>query len=278
MPAAQAAPKAGTIVRVDFDLAASNGFKAHLETSEKGVATLMLLSKTQFATYRTKAKVTEGGLRVSFGRLGSFDVAYTPTTILNSTEPGEGCTGRPRTLTEGIFAGTIRFRGERGFAQIEEPRVEGSMSVLPPWECPEAESLAPFANPSPIAALRPRGQGKTASLYVRAPHCSCLFIASVDRRRGKSSFYGARAERREGMRIGRVTSAEGGLGAFVFDQEAGTATVRPPRPLRGRATFEERPDGDLWRSTIRVPLPGADPLHVGGPRFRATFLHEDISD
>jgi len=281
LPAAQAAPlipEAKTVARVEFDLATSNGFKAHLETSEKKVATLTLLSKTQVVNYRTKATVTEGGLKVRFGRLGLIDVAFTPTTILNSTEPGEGCTGKPRTLREGTFAGTIEFRGERGYAQIEAPQVEGSMSVIPPWECPEAESLAPFSNASPLTVLRPRARGKAASLYVRAPHCSCLFVATVNGHRGRSSFYGARVERREGMEIGRVTSVEGGPGAFVFDHAAGTATLRPPRPLRGRATFEERPGRDLWRSTITVPLPGADPLRADGSGFQATLLREDLSD
>jgi hypothetical protein len=201
-----------------------------------------------------------------------IDVAFTPTTNLNSTEPGEGCTGRPRTLREGIFAGTIKFRGERGYVQIEEPQTEGSMSVIPAWECQEPESLAPFASTSPTAALRPRTRGKAASLYVRAPHCSCLFVASVKPQRQRSTFYGAKVEKTEGMRIGRVTAAEGGPGAFVFDRSAGTATLRPPGPLRGRATFEERPGRDLWRSTITVPLAGADPLRPDTPGFRATFV------
>ena len=271
-------PQAKAVARVEFDLPASNGFEAHLETSEKGVATLMLLSKTQAITYRARARVTEGGLTVRFGRLGLIDVTFTPTTILNSTEPGEGCTGKPRTLREGIFAGTIEFRGERGYAQIEVPQVEGSISVTPPWECAEPEGLAPFASTSPIAALRPGGGRQTASLYVRAPHCSCLFVATVNRHQGESTFYGARVEKREGMQIGRVTTVEGGPGAFVFDREAGTATLRPPLPFRGRAAFEERPGRDLWRSTIRVPLAGAKPLCTNGSGFRATFLHEDLSD
>lgn len=281
LPAAQAAPltpQAKAVARVEFDLPASNGFEAHLATSEKSIATLMLLSKTQTVTYQARARVTEGGLRVRFGRLGLIDVTFTPTTILNSTEPGEGCTGKPRTLREGIFAGTIEFRGERGYAEIEAPQVEGSISVTPPWDCAEPEGLAPFAITSPIAALRPRGGRQTASIYVRAPHCSCLFAAGPSRHRGRSTFYGARVEKREGMQIGRVTSVESGPRAFVFDLEAGTATLRPPRPFRGRATFEERPGRDLWRSTIRVPMPGAGPLRTSAPDFRATLVGEDPSD
>jgi hypothetical protein len=80
------------------------------------------------------------------------------------------------------------------------------------------------------------------------------------------------------MKIQRVTLVKGGAGAFVFDHAAGTATLRPPAPLRGRASFEERPGPDLWRSTIEVPLPGADPLRTGAPGYGALFMQEDQSD
>src|SRR4029077_13550519 len=121
-------------------------------------------------SYSAQASVVEEGLMVRFGRLGLIDTVFTPTTTLSSTEPGEGCTGKPRTLREGVFSGTIEFRGERGYVRIDASQAAGSMSVISPWECPEAESLAPFANASPAAALlRPRGargKAQAASLYA----------------------------------------------------------------------------------------------------------------
>jgi hypothetical protein len=288
MGSAASIPATEPLVRVELDLAASNGFQAHLETSEKRVATLTVSRESgnefERVTYATRAEVSEEGLKVRFGRLGSIDVAFTPTTTLNSTEPGGGCTGEPRTLREGVFAGTIDFRGERGFVQLEGPQAEGSMSVISPWECPEPESLSPFASISGIPTSRfsvaHRKREDSASLYAAGRHCSCLFGASVHKR-GKargSLFYGATFVRRERMEISRVTSVQGRLGAFVFDQPAGTATLRPPRPLSGRARFEEQPGRDLWRSTIRVPLPGADPLRTGAPGFQAVLVREDQSD
>ena len=76
------------------------------------------------------------------------------------------------------------------------------------------------------------------------------------------------------MEIWRVTSIRGAAGAFTFDQGAGTATLRPPSPLSGHATYERRPGRDLWRSTIRVPLLGAAPLRTDGPGFRAMLYPE----
>jgi hypothetical protein len=92
-----------------------------------------------------------------------------------------------------------------------------------------------------------------------------MFGAGVHHRHsgGRSLFYGAKLERREGMEIARVTSVLGPARAFDFDHEAGTATLDPPWPLKGHASFKGDQEGGLWRSTIRVPLLGSAPLRTG---------------
>jgi len=273
-PAAVVSPEGGPITRVQLDLQASNGLRAHLETSQKEVVTLTLLSEEQSVTYEVQGEVTEAGLKVRFGRLGTIDVAFTPSTTLDSTEPSEGCTGAPRTLREGVFSGTIDFTGERGFVRIDAPQVPGSMSVISQWECPDNE-FAPFRGEG-RSAPRPKDHDETASLHAYSRGCSCFFGAGLHNRSsgGKSIYYGAKVEKREGMEISRVTSVRAAAGAFTFDQEAGTARLRPPAPLSGHATYERRPGRDLWRSTIRVPLLGAAPLRTDGPGFRAMLYPE----
>lgn len=270
-PASVLAPEEGTISRVELDLKASNGLLAHLETSEKEVVTLTILNRDSAVVYEAQGEVTEAGLKVGFGRLGRIDVAFDPTVTLGSTQPSPGCTGAPRTLREGIFSGTIEFTGERGYVRLEGPEAEGSMSVISQWECPD-NPYEPFR-----AALRPKDEDETASLHAFSRGCSCFFGAGVHHRGsgGKSIFSAATFERREGMEIYRSTSVRAGAGAFRVDHEAGTATLRPPRPFSGSATYERRPHArDLWRSTIRVPLLGADPLRTDGPGFRAMLYPE----
>ena len=277
--ATAAGPAAGTIVSVKLELEASNGFEALFETSEDGVATLKLFRGESSVTYAVKGAATEEGLKVRFGRLGLIDVAFTPTTTLNTTEPPEGCTGEPRTLREGIFTGAIHFTGEREYVRIEAPQAAGEMSVISQWVCPESEDMAPFVatsqalDPGRQKAEQERG---SASLFAFSRRCSCLFSAGIHHRNsgGGSVFFGGVAERHEGMRIERGAYFHAGGGAFAYDHAAGTATLRPPRPLSGYATFERRPGRDLWRSTIRVPLPGRDPLRTDGPGFRAGLYPE----
>ncbi len=278
--ASGAGPEQGTVVRVELELKASNGLHAHLENSEDGTVTLELRRGGQIASYEVPGEATEAGLKVRFGRLGRIDVAFNPTRTLNSTEPGVGCTGAPRTLREGVFTGTIDFTGERNFVRIEGPEATGSMSVISQWECPEAEAMDPYAR---VARLLATGSGdqksrrESATLSAENRDCSCYFAAGVHYRHsgGESIFAGAKIEEREGMGIIRTTRVIGPASAFDFDHAAGTATLRAPSPLSGRATFEARPRGrDLWRSTIRVPLLGADAIDSGAPGFAASLRPE----
>ncbi len=259
------------VVRVELDLPTNNGLQAHLETSPDEDVKLEIGRKAdgafQSVVYEVRGKVSEAGLKVRFGRLGLIDASFTPTVTLDETAPSPGCTGAPRTLREGIFAGTIAFAGERGYVRIEASQVEGSMSVIAPWQCPEEDGLNPFAFPDfrQLSARPADGKTESATLVAFTRSLQSFFGAGVHHRHsgGRSIFYGAKEERRERMEISRVTSVLGPASAFDFDHEAGTATLDPPRPLKGHASFRGDQRGGFWRSTIRVPLLGSAPLRTG---------------
>ncbi len=283
--AAGASSESETVVRVEFDLPTSNGLHAHLETSEDEDVSLLVWGKKHGAAekvvYEVPGKVNEAGLRVSFGRLGSIDVIFIPTVTLDATEVSPGCTGEPRTLQEGVFAGTIAFAGERRYVRIEAPQVAGSMSVLPHWQCPEEDGLNPFESIPGVAQLSARPASRkreSASLVALSRDFSRFFGAGVHHRHsgGRSIFYGAQIERRKRMKIARTTSVLGPASAFDYDHEAGSATLDPPSPLTGHAAFRTRGRGRvLWRSTIRVPLLGAAPLKAYGPDFGVLGLYPE---
>jgi hypothetical protein len=272
-----ASPETGTIVSIELDLKANHGLRAHLATSDDETVTLVLEREGSLASYEVQGEVSETGLKARFGRLGLIDVAFTPTTTLSSTDPSEGCEGAPRTVREGVFTGTIDFSGERGYVQIEGPQAEGSMSVIAQWQCPALEETPTDEAIAQRLTRKPRTKRKAVTLYAGIRHCSCLFAAGVHhgKKRGRSVFYGEKQEDREGMKIIRVTFASAAASAFAFDYEAGTATLRPPRPFSGHATFRRRSHApDLWRSTIRAPLLGAYPLRLGGPGSGAVLYPE----
>jgi hypothetical protein len=279
-----AKPEPETVVRVELDLPASNGLHAHLETSEKEEVTLEVWRKREGiyegVSYEVPGQVSEAGLKVRFGRLGTIDAAFTPTETLDETEVSPGCSGAPRTLREGVFTGTISFAGERGYVRIEAPQVTGSMSVIPDWKCPEEDGMSPFEPIPGMPQLAARDKGKereSASLLAGSRGCACYFLAGVHHRHsgGRSIFYGAKEERLANVEILRFLSAPGPASAFDYDHEAGTARLDPPPPFKGHAVLRSGGRGrEIWRSTIRFRLLGTALLRTGGPASGAVLYPE----
>jgi hypothetical protein len=279
-PGVAAAAQAGEEpAEIYFSLPANNGLHAHLETFN-GKVTLEIQRKGRLVSYEVAGRRTEAGLKVRFGQLGSIDVAFEPTkTTLEG--PPKGCQGPPSKLSEGFFVGTIEFTGEREYVRIEASRVKGHLNVWKEgeWRCPNHSGPLHrgAARPKPLATVpAERAKPEVATLFAVNQRRHRFFAAYAVRGRsgrGMTAFVGAETEEREKMEIGRSTFTKAAPSAFVFNHAAGTATVRPPQPFSGHGTFKRRPHArDLWRSTIQVPLLGADPLRVGGPGFRAGLL------
>ncbi len=271
---------------IQFDLPADHGLHAHLETFN-GEVTLEIKRRGRGATYETEGESTAAGLKVQFGKLGRIDLAFEPTETRRENPP-KGCTGPPSTTSEGAFVGSIEFSGEHGFVHIEASRVSGTLEVSreSEWKCREraGPEFHPSAPPRSSLPLERRAEAATepATLTARDPRCRCFFAAYAVRDRhgrGPTFFVGAEIEQREAMKITRATYARAGASRFLFDHAAGTATVRPPAPFSGHAVFRRRPHGrSTWRSTLRVPLLGAEPLSPQGPEARPQLLRSFPDD
>jgi hypothetical protein len=261
---------------IEFDLAANNGLDAHLETFD-GKVTLEIEGRHRIVSYEVEGKATEAGLKVQFGKLGVIDVGFEPSNT-RTFKPPKGCKGEPSTFSEGIYVGTIQFTGERNYVRIETAQAKGTMSVSRPQECPKGRGsgrLQPLLpRPSPFSSLQRADE--EASLFATSRSCRCFFAAFAlpDRKGGSTIFLGAKSENREGMEITRGTIVETGPSTFTFNHKAGTAHVDPPRPFTGTATFKRRPGRDLWRSTLRAPLLGADPVSLRGRSFRVWLTRQ----
>jgi hypothetical protein len=256
------------------------GVAHHLKTNSEGVY-LKIYRRGRLASYKVQGESTEAGLKARFGKLGLIDVTFRPTKT-RLEKPPKGCKGKPSTDSEGLFVGTIKFTGELEYVQIETTEAKGTMWVdrAFEWKCPrqkEPPRTHGARRPSTLS-FRDRSDAdkEPATLVAMNRHCGCFFAAyaAPNRRgRGRTVFVGAKFESLEGMEINRGTIVDADPSAFVFDHATGTAQVHPPHPFSGSGIFKRRPHGrDLWRSTIQVPLLGANPLSVGGPGFRAKLV------
>jgi hypothetical protein len=85
------------------------------------------------------------------------------------------------------------------------------------------------------------------------------------------------AEEREGMAVARGLQLTAGSDAFRWNLEKGTATLRPPAPFTGSATFTRHGhDGHgTWSGSLGMPILGGEPVELAGREFRA-FIHKGV--
>jgi len=183
----------------------------------------------------------------------------------------EQCTGKPETVRYGVFVGTIRFRGEGGYTSVEARHATGRLSSGEKIKCV-------FPN------LRP-GSGPAANESRQAPPS---LGAAQGRHRGfgvefsggkrRSILISAFSQERRG-RIGvfRDVFAEGPPASFDFAADLSSATVRPPKPFQGEASFQRSPSGSIWSGTLSVDFPGRDDVRLAGPRFESKLTRDSSS-
>lgn len=84
-------------------------------------------------------------------------------------------------------------------------------------------------------------------------------------------------ERRGHMSIFRDVFAEAAPASFVFARDLSSATVQPPLPFQGEASFQRAPSGPAWSGSLSVDFPGREDVQLAGPRFTAHLARDDSS-
>jgi hypothetical protein len=253
------------------------GFKIEIDGQEDGRTqdVVMYLSRrTQFAEYIVPAEITDSTLKAKFGSLGEIDYSYAPKGA-TATE----CFGQQG--SEAAFTGSFTFTGENGFVHIDAPAATGFYTLEPePPTCAtrRAGRAAPAARAVPFqpyvdgAALSVSTMAKTNGGVRRVR----VLTASRQETSKEASFNAALVEAGHGMGVLRGVQMSAPARAFEWDFDAGTATVSPPAPFAGTATFKRRADGrKLFTGSLRVPILGSGTVRMAGKGFHAT-LHRGI--
>jgi hypothetical protein len=268
-------------VSIEFDLGAGQGLSAHLETFLDDV-TLTISGHHQYVSYQVKGELSTSGLVAKFGELGEVSVAFSPTKTISSEQPPKGCKDEARTDREGIFSGTIKLIGEREYVRLDATKATGQMVVTPHWHCrsggdknvvppPPTVTHRASAEKEGVATLKAsnrRSRGGFSAAAVRGP-----------KGRNYTFFAGGLSEHRESMKILRLAALSAPTPTFLFNHAKGTASVHPPLPFSGSASFKRRRKGPpAWSGSLQVALLGADPIALTGPGFRASLVRDFPGD
>jgi hypothetical protein len=247
----------------EFRTRASNGFSVQVRGG-RGRVTLSASGPTGTASYRVRGRASGRRIVANFGKRGRIDVTFKPSHRKRLETPPNGCKGPPHVTQWGVFAGTIRFRGERGFTRLHAGRVGGRTHSHQRWKCKRRHraqhSAASSANQDGPVILDISGPRR--GLEVSA------FSAERGETFGLTAFFASLHERRGRMGIVRSSFEIAHQWNFTFDDALTTATVMPPAPFAGRATFEHLPGEPVsWAGSLSLALPGTKRFSLVGPRY-----------
>lgn len=226
------------------------------------------------AQYVSRGRIDGDRVRARFGGRGLVDVHFEQEGEAVLRTPPPRCKGASRTIRSGVFVGTIRFRGERGFTVLDVGRVKGKLKTIPDWKCPgpSGSRAGPSIDTSPALLEAKAGRRGWRTLFravaARAPD-----------EEAETLFSGGRIEARPGMRVRRYGVAiSSNDRTFTFDPGLSQATLDPPPPFAGFATFTRGIDAPIWRGPLTVDLPGAGSVRLAGNDFTARLYRGEASD
>jgi len=160
---------------------------------------------------------------------------------------------------KGVFVGFVKIRGERDYTTAESRHVRGEIVRECPGRCHRrAVARASAAAIESVSADTDRGRGTlsfTAFAFPFAPD-EPVFVASL-----------VRINREMG-----IFTSQGALsedpGALEIATPPRSATVDPPAPFTGSATFQQESAKDFsWTGDLAVELPGIGEVSLAGPKF-----------
>jgi hypothetical protein len=229
------------------------------------------------ASYSSPGRIDGTWVRARFGSLGLVEVSFEQEGETVVRPPPPSCEGAPRTIRSGSFVGTIRFDGERGFTTVDAARASGTLKTVPEWTCSRpgqrrAGGAVASIDTSP-AVLEARGGPPAKRVGLRA-------VAAHEEDESDTLLFSAgRLETRPRLRIDRYAYAFSSRGSgFEFDQGLSWATLAPPPPFDGSATFTRDASGPRWIGSMTVDLPGAGPIRLAGEDFSARLYRGQAED
>jgi hypothetical protein len=257
-----------------LDVRGSHGYRITVLGLGKHVSILAFKGGAS-ASYSVRGKVTEERLQARFGNRGRVSMRLQPTEPPEEESEGE-CKGKAPATQKGVFRGTIRFRGERGFTRVRAAQARGVVYRSYRQVCkrrrhePPPPKLSEIPSSS-LSAVSSRGQwAPWFSAFKEEPaKPRPNFSSSLE----EANYIAASAERRGRMTIYRSAGVTAPAETFTvtpLGTQPVSATVAPPAPFRGTASYERGPAGTgAWSGDLRVELPGLGEVPLTGSSYRA---------
>lgn len=249
---------------IELELQGSHGYRISIDKEAGRYVDVFVAKGHDTISYSIRSPQPKGGgIEARFPGIGRVSVRFRPkgSPVESSPDLFPGCRGGETVRQPGLFVGTIRLRGERGYTSVRANRVKGAIKTVAKQVCKHpGKSPAPEVDRAELwvpSSPGRRGVGFDAS-RVGEPFDVTSFGVQV-------------GEDRRGMAIFRTAFVAGEEDDLVIGDTRPyplSATVTPPPPFSGSAEYERAPGGSrTWTGSLAVHLPGLGRVPLTGPRF-----------
>jgi len=220
---------------------------------------IAVAGKNQEVIYKAPATITETSIQANLGALGEISVTFQRSGTAATAE----CGHEKIRFDSGLYEGKIEFHGEEGYTDIVATSAPGSIDYV------LAEICGDFFGGSNGGSRHALG----AELYIRNPALGPEMSVHKSRPGAAARIFVDVSEYNDGIAIERFAAFLMPAGDFVFDRRLRTATVRPPAPFAGSASFDRRKKaGQRWSGDLTVDMPGRTGVPLTGSALRATLV------
>jgi hypothetical protein len=247
-----------------FKLGASNGysilaFAASERVDGRGEFVLFVSGKGASVTYAAPATVTATRIDADLGALGGVSLDVLPSG--KKRDLRSRCASEPRTTTiePPLFRGSFEFHGEEGYTDAVSGSPHEYTAFFLDLLCAGVGSGEVGGADAPGARLRLQSHRLSLQANKNRPGARTRFEIETH-------------ESRPGISISRYRTLWVGAGAFDFGPSLRTATLAPPPPFSGQASFRrDAAPARRWTGNLTVDLPGRSDVPLVGRGVAATL-------
>jgi len=257
-----------------FKVDASNGYKIlayafSRRVDGKGDVILFVGGRKGAVTYFAPATVTPAAIRADLGSLGHIDLQFHPSGVVK--QESSDCDKKPIPFDAGTYQGTFEFRGEEQYTEAETTSAHLLIRPILNLVCggvSQGETGGYGTRGARLRLFRHNGERRIALQFNKNRQgARARFEASIKERKGKIAI--------TRDVVGRAIPGS----AFAFADDLQTATLSPPTPFSGSATFHrDATPANRWTGNLTVDFPGEANVALTGPKVRATLVHAEFSE
>lgn len=272
LPASATAKGGHFVIRAsrseEFRVQGSGGYSISVLGSNHHVY-LMVRRGNSSATYGAPGTVSPEQIMARFGNLGRVSVRFHPNGPARLIPlPKGNCQGQGELVQRGTFVGAIEFEGEQAYTDVDATRAKGKATKAFKQTCSREASEGGRQPALQLTNLIARSES------VNAVFAAFKVVSKSAPRLDSAAFVASIAESLPGqLVVVRSISMPAGVETFTSVESGGrvtSATVAPPAPFSGTATFERKKGSrGIWTGSLTGEFLGRGTVSLVEPDFIA---------